>query len=106
MKLKEAMKVMNERWIRRKNGFRVRFDKRAGSQWVTDFFPDKEEKPLTSEVSAWELARRFAESHPPSEEGNIQEGDIVNVFVVDDTDKAVHFYGTSEPRIFNPRDTK
>jgi len=105
MKLKEAMKSMNEGWIRRKKGFRIRFEKLVGSQWVTDYFPDKGEKPLNSEVSAWELARRFAESNLSGGD-EIQEGDIVNISVVDDSDTAVNFYGTNEPRIFNTRDTK
>ena len=104
MKLKEAMKGMNEGWIRRRKGFRIRFEKRVESQWVTDYFPDKGEKPLPSEVSAWELARRFAESNPSGGE-EIQEGDIVNISVVDDLDTVVNFYGTNEPRAFNPRKT-
>lgn len=105
MKLKEAMKAMNEGWIQRKKGFRVRFEKRVGSQWVTDYFPDKEEKALTSEVSAWELARRFAESNP-YEEREIREGDIVNISVVDDSDTVVNFYGTNGPKVLHPRETQ
>lgn len=104
MKLKEAMKVIKEGWIQRRKGFRVRFEKRTGSQWTTDCFPGREEKPLTSEVSAWELARRFAEANPSTGQ-EVQEGDIVNVSVVDDSDTLVDFYGTNEPRFLNPHDT-
>jgi hypothetical protein len=105
MKFKDAMKTMKEGWIQRRKGFRIRFEKRMGSQWVTDYFPDKEEKPLTSEVSAWELARRFAEAKP-FEAGEVREGDIVNVSVVDDSDTLLDFYGTNRPRFLNPRETQ
>jgi hypothetical protein len=104
MKLKEAMRIISEGWIQRKKGFRVRFEKRVGHQWVTDCFPNKEEKPLSSQVSAWELARRFAESNPLDRHG-IREGDIVNVSVVDDLDRTIDFYGSNEPTRLNPFET-
>ena len=105
MKLKEAMKVIQDGWMRKLKGFRVHFQKRVDSEWMTDYFPDEEEKPLTSEVAAWEVARRFAKA-TKSDSTEISDGDIVNIYVVDELSEPVNFYGTNEPRIFNDRDIK
>jgi len=102
MKLKDAMKVIDEGWIRKRRGYRVSFQKRAGSEWVKDMFPGENEKPLTSDVSAWELARRFAQAKKP-EDSEIHEEDIVNIMVVDDLGNPVNFYGTNQPRVLNQR---
>ena len=70
---------------------------------TTDYFPDEKQKPLSSEISAWELARRFAIiEHPHSKETG--QGDIANVFVVDDLFNPVPFYGTNELKVFNARE--
>jgi hypothetical protein len=103
MKLKEAMKIMDDGWMRRVKGYRIRFQKQVNGEWVADYFPDEKQKPLSSEVSAWELARRFATSKPP----NRQEpggGEVANIYVVDDLGNPVTFYGTNELRVFNPRE--
>ena len=99
MKTKEAMKIMGSGWIRRRKGFRVCFPKRVESEWVTDHFPDLEEKPLPSEVSAWELARRFAVAS-----GAGESGEAVNIHVVDDQGNPVPHYGTNRQETLNPRE--
>ena len=103
MKTKDAMKIIDDGWVRRLKGFRVHFQKRIDSDWVTDYFPGEEDKPLTSEISAWELARRFAEA-TKSDGPEIGESDSFNIYVVDDLGNPIPFYGTNEPKILNPRD--
>ena len=103
MKLVEAMKIIDDGWMRRLKGYRVHFQKRENSQWVTDYFPDQGAKPITSEISMWELARRFAEA-TTSEGPETNDGDIVNIYVVDDLGNPVTFYATNEPKIFNYRE--
>ena len=102
MRLKEAMKSIDEGWVRRHKGYRIRFEKKVDSEWVTDHFPDPEEKPLTSDVSAWELARRFSETalNQGEESG---EPEMVNIHVVDDLGNPVRFYGTNALMIYNER---
>ncbi len=102
METMEAMKIIDDGWKRRLKGFRVHFQRRDNSQWITDYFPDKEQKPLTSEISAWELARRFAEA-TKSDDPEIGESDMVNIYVVDDLGNPVPFYGTNELEILNRR---
>ena len=102
MKLKEASKVIKDGWVRKRKGFRIRFEKRVESQWVEDFFPDKEESAIKSEVAAWEYARRFAES-TRADRPEEKDGAMVNITVVDDLEKPVRFYGTNEMKVLNPR---
>ncbi len=103
MKLKEAMKIIQDGWVRRLKGYRIHLQKRVNSEWITDYFPDQDQKPVTSEISAWELARRFAEA-TKSESAEMSDGAIVNIYVVDDLNNPVRFYGTNQNKIFNARD--
>jgi hypothetical protein len=88
MDLKEAMKFIGDGWVQRPKGFRVRFERREGDQWVSDFFPSESEKPLTSDGMAWELARRFAKASQNRASG-AAEGDIASITVVDDKGKTL-----------------
>ena len=103
MKLTDAMKIIDDGWVRRLKGYRVRFQKKEGAKWVTDYFPGQKAKPITSEISTWELARRFAEA-TASDNSETIEGEIVNIYVVDDLGNPVTFYGTNQPRILNYRE--
>ncbi len=100
MKLKEALKVVKGDWVRRRKGFRVRFEKRVNSQWIVDYFPDEEEKLIQSEIAAWETARKFAEA-TKSDSPEVKDGDIVNIYVVDDLDNPIKFYGTNKLHVLN-----
>ena len=102
MKLKDAMKAIDEGWVRRLAGYRVHFQKWEDNQWVSDVFPGEKAKPMTSEVSAWELARRFSAAGAPSG-GEFKTGDVVNVYVLDDQGNRVKFYGPDPDMVFNPR---
>jgi hypothetical protein len=101
MKLKEATKVIKEGWVRKRKGFRIRFEKRVESLWVEDVFPDTGESAIKSEVAAWEYARRFAES-TRSDQPEEKDGAMVNIYVVDDLGEAVPFYGTNQFKVLNP----
>ncbi len=62
---KEAVKIIREGWVQRKKGYRVQFEKFGDSEWMADYIPAMSEKPWTSDISTWELARRFAASVKP-----------------------------------------
>jgi hypothetical protein len=101
MKLKEAASIIKDGWVRKRKGFRVRFEKQVAGQWVEDFFPDKEESSIKSEVAVWEYARRFAlATRTDRSEGT--EGAMVNISVVDDLGDTVRFYATNQFRVLNP----
>ncbi len=100
MKTLDAMKIIDDGWIRRLKGFRVHFHAWRSNQWEIDCFPGEKAKPLTSEVSAWELARRFAEAGIP-DSNSLKEGDTANIHVVDDMDNRVKFYGSGHFLVLN-----
>jgi hypothetical protein len=103
MQARDALKIIDDGWIRRRKGFRVCFQRRADSEWITDYFPSEKEKPLPSDVATWELARRFAAATKAGIPG-ANEGEMVNIYVVDDLGEAVRFYGTNQFKTFNRRD--
>lgn len=82
MKLDQAFKLINER-KQKKNEFRVHFEERKGSMLVSDYLPDREEKPFDSEHTAWEFAERFAEVDPAK---------YVNIYVIDSDFSPVENY--------------
>lgn len=103
MKTLDAMKIIDDGWIRRLKGFRVHFHAWKNSQWKPDCFPGEKAKPLTSEVSAWELARRFAEAGNPDSNA-LKDGDSTNIHVVDNMGNRVKFYGTGQFLVLNEMD--
>ena len=100
MKLSEAVKIINEGWVRKRKGFRVHFQKKTGTEFITDYVPGEHQKPLDSEVAAWRLAWKLSEA-TKSNGAEMGEGDVVNIYVVDDQGNPVKFYATNEPKVFN-----
>ena len=104
MKVSEALKVNDDGWVKKPMGFRVHFQKRIGSEWITDHAPGEEEKPLDSDVVAWRLAWKLSQVGKSNPLG-ISEGDIVNLYVVDDSGNPIKFYGTNELTVLNVFET-
>jgi hypothetical protein len=104
MKISEAVKIINEGWVKKKKGFRVHFQKKTGSEFITEYVPEAHQKPLESEVAAWRLAWKLSVA-TKSNGPEIGEGDLVNIYVVDDQGSPVKFYATNEPKVFNGRKT-
>jgi hypothetical protein len=99
----EALEIIDEGWVKKPKGFRVHFQKMFDSEWVTDFVPGEEE-PLDSDVVAWRLAWKLSQAGK-SNPSEISRGDIVNIYVVDDSGNAVRFYGTNELTVLNVCET-
>ncbi len=102
MKITEAMKIVDEGWVKKRKGFRVHFQKMVNSELMTDYVPGDKEKPLDSDVLAWRLAWKLSEA-TKSDNPETSEDDIVNITVVDDLGNQIKFYGTNQPKIYNPR---
>ena len=100
MKINEAVKIFDERWIRKPLGFRVHFQKYVESEIITDYSPEKDDKPLDSDVVAWRLAWKLSQVWSKEEAQN--EPAFYNIYVVDDLDKPIDYYVTGRPEIFNP----
>jgi hypothetical protein len=101
VKIAKALKLIDEGWVQKTKGFRVRFQMRVGSEWVTQFSPGEDDNPLDSDVTTWRLAWKLAQSTPLSP-GHGKEGDMVNIHVVDEDGNQIDYYATSSPEIFNP----
>jgi uncharacterized protein YodC (DUF2158 family) len=76
-------------------GYRVHFERIEGKFAVTDYFPDREEPPITSEEHAWACARVFASK---------TVGRFINLYVVNAHD-STPVQGYRERMIANRQET-
>ncbi len=72
MKIKEVFNIIQGN----NSGFRVSFERVEGTILRSDYFPDKEEKPIKNEEIAWDLAEEFADA---------TFGECINIRVIDST---------------------
>ena len=100
MKIAESMKIIDQKWVEKKEGFRVQFKRYTGTEWVDDISPPGDAAALDSDVTTWRLAWKLAESTPLSN-GETQEGDMADIRVVDQNGDPVENYATGEKDIFN-----
>ena len=100
MKLAKGMKLIAGGWVIKPKGFRVRFQQMTDGELVTGYSPPKEDKPLDSDVTTWRYAWKLALATQPAEEA-VEEGQLVNVTVVNDLDVPVNYYVTGKPEVFN-----
>ena len=100
MKIVEAMKIIDKRWVKKQAGFRVQFKRYTGSEWVADMSPPEDASPLDSDVTTWRLAWKLAESTPLNG-GEPEEGDMADICVVDQEGTAIKHYATGDKDIFN-----
>ncbi len=98
MKITELLKLADEKWVRKAQGYRVRFQKREGAKWVVDYMPSLEDPPLLSDVVAWRSAWKLLKSSRPG------DGEFVNLTVVDDRDQPVRYYANGRFEVFNARE--
>lgn len=99
MKLAAGMKLIAEGWVTKPKGFRVRFEQMTGGRLVTGYSPPLEDAPLDSDVTTWRYAWKLAMAAAP--EGELQDGDLVNVTVVDDQNEPVIYYAGGTKMVFN-----
>lgn len=100
MKSKEAYKIIDKGWVKKRTGYRIRFQRQIDGEMVTDYFPDMDEEPWLSEVAIWRMAWRLAESRL-SDPPDINAGDLINVTVIDHEGNPVKYYTTNQFEVFN-----
>ncbi|MDF1556210.1 MAG: hypothetical protein P1P84_24285 [Deferrisomatales bacterium] len=102
MKVGEAMKIIDEGWIRKSKGYRVRYQHLDAGELVVAYSPGLADPPLDSDVSARRLAWKLWKATGTSGEG-VGENEVVNLTVVDTDDQPVRSYVTGTQEVFNPR---
>lgn len=103
MKIIAALKYIDNGWIRKPKGYRVKYQKQEDGKTVTCYSPTMDESLLDSDVTAWRLAWKLgisAEANTSEEAG----GEVFNVFVVDDQDQPVKYYANGKMEVYNPKD--
>jgi hypothetical protein len=105
MKINDALIRIDAGWVRKPKGFRVQFDIYVDGRWNTDYSPEEGVAPLNSEVTAWRLAWKLAQTSHPDPTG-FREGDLVNILVVDDTGIRVPSYITGGYDVYHPHKGK
>ncbi len=103
MKVNEALKVIDDGWVRKPKGFRVHFQKQVDSEWVTEYAPGEKEKALDSDVVAWRLAWKLSEARKSDKSEN-DDGDLVNIYIVDDLGHPIKYYASNQFEVFNRRE--
>lgn len=100
MKTSEALKLIDAGYVRKYGGFRVHFQMIENDEIQTDFVPNKAEKHLDSDVVAWRLAWKLAQSSTADERQRFR-GDFINIFVVDEDVRPIKHYATNRYEVFN-----
>lgn len=100
MKIGKALKVIDEGWVQKDNGYRVRYQRQTGGGVETEYTPGLDDAPLDSDVSAWRTAWKLVQA-TQSENSNFGEGQMINVTVVNDQGDPVRYYKTNEEMVYN-----
>jgi hypothetical protein len=100
MNSKQAYKIIDAGWAKKRTGYRIQFQRKVDGEVVTDYFPDLDEGQGLSEVAIWRMAWRLAESKQ-SDPPDVNHGDLINVTVVDHEDNPVKYYATTQFEVFN-----
>jgi hypothetical protein len=100
MKITEGLKIIENGWIKKPKGFRVSFQKQTESGIETGLSPPSDAAPLNSDVTAWRYAWKLAQSTPLGSDAP-QQGDLINILVVDQDNQAIRYYATGQKKIFN-----
>ena len=99
MKIGKALKVIDEGWVQKDNGYRVRYQRQTSGGVETEYTPGLDDAPLDSDVSAWRTAWKLVQA-TQSENSNFGEGQMINVTVVNDQGDPVRYYKTNEEMVY------
>lgn len=100
MQIAEGLKIIETGWIRKPRGFRVQYQKLVDGQLVTELSPPEDKSVLDSDVVAWRYAWKLFMA-TRSDSADIQEGELVNIQVVNEVNEQVKYYATDAFEVFN-----
>ncbi|MGB7181671.1 MAG: hypothetical protein WA888_04435 [Burkholderiaceae bacterium] len=98
MKQIELLKLSDQSWIRKREGFRIRCLRCVDESRVEVLMPAESELPMDSEIVAWRVAFKLSQSTEAAADGQPMYS---NITVVDDLGEAIAYYVTGELQFFN-----
>jgi hypothetical protein len=102
MKIADGLKLIENGWIRKPKGFRVRFHRQTETGIEKGLSPPPEVAPLNSDVTAWRYAwKLWQATRAAAETGD--PGALYNITVVDDQDRPFRFFGSGDFRTYSPK---
>ena len=102
MEISEGLEVIKKGWIVKPKGYRVKYQEIVDSELITEYSPALEDEPLESDVVAWRYAWKLYMA-TKSDSPNVNEGELINILVVDDSDNPIKYYATNQLEVFNHR---
>ncbi|WP_419660593.1 uncharacterized protein Dvar_09820 [Desulfosarcina variabilis str. Montpellier] len=102
MKVADGLKIIENGWIRKPKGFRVRFHQQTETGIDMVYSPPQEDTPLNSDVTAWRYAWKLWQATLDAAKQEAP-GALYNITVVDDQDNPTLFYATGKAQIYNPK---
>jgi len=102
MKIADGLKLIENGWIRKPKGFRVRFHRQTETGIEADLSPPHEAAPLNSDVTAWRYAWNLWQATRAAADAG-DAGALYNITVVDDEDHPFRFYGSGDFETYNPK---
>ena len=102
MKIADGLKLIENGWIRKPKGFRVRFHRQTETGIEAGLSPPTEAAPLNSDVTAWRYAWKLWQATRTAAEAG-DTGALYNITVVDDQDRPFRFYGSGDFETYNPK---
>jgi len=102
MKIADGLKLIQDGWIRKPKGFRVRFHRQTEAGIEAGLSPPADTAPLDSDVTAWRYAWKLWQA-TRTEAGKGFPGALYNITVVDEKDHPCRFYGTGDFETYNPK---
>ena len=102
MKIVDGLKLIENGWIRKPKGFRVRFDRQTEAGVEAGLSPPPDAAPLNSDVTAWRYAWKLWQATQAAAETR-DPGALYNITVVDDQERPFRFYGSGEFETYNPK---
>ena len=100
MKIGKALKVIDSGWVHKDKGYRVCYQRQTGDNVETEYTPEIGDALLDSDVSAWRTAWKMQQA-TQNENDEFGEGQMINIYVVNDEGEPISYYKTNELKVYN-----